>query len=71
MKNNRQDLVYVRTCANDHVCSTIDTIGRNFILVNLAIPFFFFYKFDMRFRECWNNLIEIYKKKIKLRKQKL
>ena len=54
----------VLICQFDHVCTTLDTIGRNLILVNLAIPFFFYYKFDSRFNECFANLIKIIMKKI-------
>ena len=55
----------VLTCQSDYVCNTIDAIGRNLILVNLTIPFFFFYKFDLRFKECYQKLIADLKKKIK------
>ena len=65
-----QDLLYVRTCQDDYACSTIDTMGRDFMLVNLTIQFFFFYKFDSRFNECLRNLIKILKKKISKNLQK-
>lgn len=58
-------LSYIRTCQSDFVCSTIDTIGRNFFLVNLTITFFFFYKFDSRFNECFKVLVENLKKRLK------
>lgn len=60
-----QDLFFVRKCRSDYFCSTIETIGRNFMLVNLTIPFFFYYKFDKKFNECLKNLIENLKKKMK------
>lgn len=63
--SNQETLRFFRTCQNDYVCSTIDTIGRNLILINLTIPFLFFYKFDSRFNECLKNLIQNLKKKIK------
>ena len=63
--NHSRYLDVVPTCQNDYFCSTIDTIGRNFLLVNLTIPIIFFYKFDMRFKDCLNKLVEILKKKIK------
>lgn len=62
---------YVSTCQSSYFCSTIDTIGRNFMLINLTIPFFFFYKFDIRFKECLQNLVKIFKKKLKQRRQKI
>lgn len=54
----------VRTCQSDYVCTTIDTIGKNLILLNLTIPFFFFYKFDTIFKECFKTLTRNMKKKI-------
>lgn len=56
---------YLYKCTISHVCSTIDTIGRSFFLVNLTIPFFFFYKFDRRFNECLKNLFDDLKKRMK------
>lgn len=56
-------LQLIPTCAKDLVCMTIDTIGRNLLLVNLSIPLFFFHKFDLRFKECFKNLIDNIKKK--------
>ena len=55
----------IRTCTSDSFCSTIETIGRNFFLLNLTIPFFFFYKFDIRFKECFLNFINVLKMKLK------
>ena len=69
IKNPTGFLYYVRTCESDFVCSTIDTIGRNFMLVNLTIPIIFFYKFDMRFNECFKNLIKNIKKRIKQKRE--
>ena len=57
-------------CQNDYFCSTIDRIGRNLILVNMAIPFLFFYKFDLNFKECFQNLVENMKKKLKKNREK-
>ena len=61
---NPDDLIGVRTCVKNPICSTIDTIGRNFFLVNMTIPFFFFHKFDRRFKECFEILIENMKKRL-------
>lgn len=58
------------TCQHNYICGTIDTLGRNFMLVNLTIPLFFFYKFDLRFNECLKCLIENLKKKLKKKKPK-
>ena len=55
----------IRTCTSDFFCSTIETIGRSFFLLNLTIPFFFFYKFDSRFKECFLNFINVLKMKLK------
>ena len=59
----------VRICQSDYVCTTIDSIGRNLFIVNLAIPFFFFYKFDYRFKECFQNLTTNIKKKLSIQKK--
>ena len=69
IKLKSDNIRWVSTCRSDFFCSTIDTMARNLMLVNLIIPFFFFYKFDMRFKECLNNLIENLKKKIKQKRQ--
>lgn len=61
---------FLNTCTSHFVCSTIDTVGRIFFLVNLIINFFFFYKFDRRFKECLKNLNDDLKKKLKKRTQK-
>ena len=62
---NKSLLNDVRTCSNDYACNTLDTIGRNLILVNMTIPFFFFFKFDITFKECFDKLIADIKKKLK------
>ena len=61
-------LAIVMTCPTNHVCNALDAIGRSLLLVNLTIPFFFFYKFDLKFNECFKNLVANMKKKFKSRK---
>ena len=61
-------LNYVSTCNSNHVCNALDAIGRSLLLVNLTIPFVFFYKFDLKFNECFKNLVGNMKKKFKSRK---
>lgn len=68
--SNHSERSLVNTCTSDYVCNTIDTIGRNFFLVNLTIPLFFFYRFDRRFKECLENLIDNIQKRMKKKMEK-
>ena len=72
LKNDSSKYQYllnnVSTCNSDHVCNALDAIGRSLLLVNLTIPFVFFYKFDLKFNECFKNLLANIKKKFKSRK---
>ena len=52
----------VLSCHSDFICSSIETFGNLLFLVNLSIPFFFFYKFDRRFCEGLKNVRNILKK---------
>lgn len=43
-------LMDVMLCSSNDVCNTIEKLSQLAILVNLTIPFFFFYKFDQNFK---------------------
>ena len=60
----------IRTCHTDFYCNTIDTFGKFLFLVNLTIPFFFYYKYDKRFHDCFYNLVESFRNYLKKQKKK-
>lgn len=47
----------IRTCNTNYVCNTLDTCGRLFFLLNLTLPFVFFFNFDSKFNECLRKLL--------------
>lgn len=47
----------IRTCYTDIYCNTMDTFGKFLFLLNLTIPFCFFYKFDNKFHQGFYNLV--------------
>lgn len=65
LANNPKYMFHVHTCEFDPVCSTFVTIGRSCFLVDLSISFFFFLKFDRRFKERFECLITNIKNEIK------
>lgn len=47
----------IRTCNTNYVCNMLDTCGRLFFLLNLTMPFIFFFNFDIKFNECLRKLL--------------
>ena len=65
LKTNPSYLFHVNTCMEDEICNLFVKAGRSFFLVDLSISFFFYFKFDSRFKERFELLITNIKNKIK------